>query len=182
MAGPMAPVIKRGDFRKMANGGRAIIKVRCGRANPTDTVCMYRRAVPNTRVVGKTAKNMDAELIWCPFMSSYLQVVGNTAKSTGVVFKCGINIASLKVARNMRANGRTAKKHGRGVYVLVYSERYDGEFKDGKKHGRGVMMYRNGGSCEGDWRGKRLLGTGTSSYWGQVKVEVKASLVTRDEK
>ncbi|MFP6696187.1 MAG: hypothetical protein VCF08_04660 [Alphaproteobacteria bacterium] len=82
------------------------------------------------------------------------------------------------------------KKHGRGVFKFANGNSYGGDWKIGQRHGRGVLKSANGGSYNGEWNDGKRHGRGivkfaigeASSYWGQVKVVLKASLVIRDEK
>jgi hypothetical protein len=58
-----------------------------------------------------------------------------------------------------KVNGAGAR-HGRGVGVVNYGDRYEGEWRYGKRDGRGTVVYGSGRRYEGEWCDGREEGEG----------------------
>ena len=44
------------------------------------------------------------------------------------------------------------QKHGRGTYLWVNGDKYDGEWKNDNRHGRGTYTRANGYQHVGEWK------------------------------
>lgn len=64
-------------------------------------------------------------------------------------------------------------RHGRGEYVWLNGDRYQGDFVNGLKNGNGILYFANGDKRVGVWKDDKLHGQATYYYsTGRIDEEV----------
>jgi len=58
----------------------------------------------------------------------------------------------------------SGKRHGRGEYIWINGDRYQGDFVNGLKDGNGILYFSNGDKRVGVWKGDKLHGPATYYY------------------
>jgi len=58
----------------------------------------------------------------------------------------------------------TGKRHGRGEYIWLNGDRYQGDFINGLKNGNGILYFSNGDKRVGVWKDDKLHGPATYYY------------------
>jgi len=67
----------------------------------------------------------------------------------------------------------TGKRHGRGEYIWINGDRYQGDFVDSLKNGNGILYFSNGDKRVGVWKDDKLHGQATYYYSaGRIDEEV----------
>ena len=58
----------------------------------------------------------------------------------------------------------TGKRHGRGEYIWLNGDRYQGDFINGLKNGNGILYFSNRDKRVGVWKDDKLHGPATYYY------------------